>query len=98
MSLNLAELHTIIRSLTKSQKRSLTIHFNRHKPDSNALALFNAINELEEYDRELLVEQLRKMGKHSIADKIIGEATNLYKMILKKFSNYPAYFSMKREV
>ena len=85
MSLNLAELHTIVRSLGKSQKRSFTMYFSQYKSDSNALALFKAISELKEYDRELLVEQLQKMGKHNIAEKIIGEATNLYRMILKKF-------------
>ena len=84
MSLNLADLYIILQSLTKSQKRSFTIYFNSYKPDSNASALFKAINELKEYDREKLIEQLQKMGKHSIAENLIQEATSLYKLVLKK--------------
>ena len=85
MSLNLIELHLIIQSMTRSQKRSFTMHVNRNKSNSNALVLFQALNLLEKYDKEHLIFYLQKNNKHKLIQNLTSETANLYNLVLKKF-------------
>ena len=83
MSQNLRELFILIKSMTQNQKRSFTIQCNIIKPNSNLLALFNALKKFEEYDEEKIIQYLLKNGKHKLVDNLASETTVLFNFVLK---------------
>lgn len=75
------DLHSIIKSLTKSEKRHFKMCVNSvHKSENNYTILFDAIDSQEEYDE---VKLLRKLKKHTFAKQISRTKYLLYEQILK---------------
>ncbi len=87
------QLHQLVHSLTKSEKRNLKLFYSRYKNQSNSLQLFDALNNQVEYDEE----KLKKLLKNP---KLVGnlnyEKSRLLQMVLdflahQASSKEPAY-------
>jgi hypothetical protein len=79
------ELHDLIRSLTKSEKRFFKLHSALQSGDKNYLRIFDAIDKQKVYDEE----GLKKMfAKEQFIKHFPSEKNHLYKLILKALRAY----------
>ncbi len=85
------ELHDLIRSLSKSEKRFFKLHSSLQSGDKNYLKIFDAIDRQKEYDEDALKELFRNevFIKHFPSEK-----NHLYKLILKALRAYHAESSV----
>ena len=77
-----ADIHKLIKSLTKSEKRYFKIYAAQHTKNNsnNYLLLFDAIDNQEVYSEEKLK---RKFGNHSFGKKLANTKFLLYELIVK---------------
>jgi hypothetical protein len=75
------DLHSIIKSLSKSEKRHFKMCVNSvHKNENNYTILFDAIDAQDEYNE---LKLLRKLKKHTFTKQISRTKYLLYEQILK---------------
>ncbi|MFK7772159.1 MAG: hypothetical protein AB8F94_08465 [Saprospiraceae bacterium] len=75
------DLHSLIKSLSKSEKRQFKMCVNSvHKNENNYTILFDAIDAQQEYNE---IKLLRKLKKHSFSKQISRTKYLLYEQILK---------------
>ncbi|MCB9169724.1 MAG: hypothetical protein H6594_05155 [Flavobacteriales bacterium] len=79
------ELHDLIRSLSKSEKRFFKLHSALQSGDKNYLKIFDAVDKQKTYDEEALKEQFK--GETFIRH-FPSEKNHLYKLILKALRAY----------
>lgn len=87
------DLHTLIRSMTMSEKRHFKLFSRRHggEEESNYIKLFDAISEQESYNSELL-------EKEDFVNNLAAEKLYLYQSILKSLISYHGSLSSKKKV
>jgi hypothetical protein len=85
------ELHDLIRSLTKSEKRFFKLHSSLQSGDKNYLRLFDAIDRQAAYDEESLKKQF---AKETFIKHLPSEKNHLYKLILKALRAFHAESSI----
>lgn len=81
------ELHDLISSLTKSEKRFFKLHSALQSGDKNYLRLFDAVDKQDAYDEEDIKRQFA--GERFIRH-LPSEKNHLYKLILKALRAYHA--------
>ncbi|MBK8499599.1 MAG: hypothetical protein IPL52_12490 [Flavobacteriales bacterium] len=74
------ELHDLIKSLTKSEKRFFKLHSALQSGDKNYMRLFEAIDRQKVYDEEGIKEHFEK---ETFIKHLPSEKNHLYKLILK---------------
>jgi len=79
------ELHALIHSLSKSEKRYFTLFCKRESSGSNYLKLFNAIDRQEEYDEAAIKRQFRDQ---TFVKQLHVTKNYLRKILLKSLRNY----------
>ena len=85
------ELHDLIRSLTKSEKRFFKLHSALQSGPKNYLKIFEAVDKQPVYDED----QLKAMFKSEVFIKHFpSEKNHLYKLILKALRAYHAESSV----
>ncbi|MCB0554976.1 MAG: hypothetical protein KDD02_15605 [Phaeodactylibacter sp.] len=74
------QLFTLIKSLTKAEKRSFRLYVNRFQSagDTKFLQLFDVLDRLSEYDEELVLKRLPEVEKRHLSNL----KRHLYKQIL----------------
>ena len=79
------ELFSLIKSLTKSEKRFFKLSSSLQSGDKNYLKIFDAIDDQDEYDEAAIKELFKeeKFIKHFPSEK-----NHLYKLILKSLRSY----------
>ena len=92
------QLHLLLRNMTKSEKRYFRLFSKRSgdKSPKNYLHLFEILENMAEYDEELLVNLLQERGvntKYLSADK-----NYLYTSLLDALRTYNAVYSAKQQV
>ena len=85
------ELHDLIRSLTKSEKRFFKLHSSLQSGDKNYLRIFDAIDRQKVYDEDDLKKQF---AKETFIKHLPSEKNHLYKLILKSLRAYHAESSV----
>ena len=81
------ELHDLIRSLNKSEKRFFKLHSTLQSGPKNYIKIFDAVDKQEVYDEEAL----RKLfAKETFIRHFPSEKNHLYKLILKSLRAYYA--------
>ncbi|MEZ4739006.1 MAG: hypothetical protein R2818_06525 [Flavobacteriales bacterium] len=79
------ELHDLIKSLTKSEKRFFKLHSSLQSGDKNYLRIFDAIDKQKVYDED----QIKKtFAKETFIKHLPSEKNHLYKLILKALRAY----------
>jgi len=79
------ELHDLIRSLSKSEKRFFKLHSSLQSGDKNYLRIFDAIDKQKVYDEE----GIKKLfAKETFIKHLPSEKNHLYKLILKALRAY----------
>lgn len=81
------ELHDLIKSLTKSEKRFFKLHSALQSGPKNYLKLFEAIDKQEVYDEEGLKKHF---AKETFIKHLPSEKNHLYKLILKALRAFHA--------
>jgi len=81
------ELHDLIKSLTKSEKRFFKLHSALQSGPKNYLRLFEAIDKQPVYDEDALKLQF---AKEIFIKHLPSEKNHLYKLILKALRAYHA--------
>ncbi len=80
------DLHTIIKSLSKSEKRLFKLQVSgSQKSENNYTILFDAIDAQNEYDEHKL---LQKLHKHNFSKQISRTKFLLYEQILKALRHF----------
>lgn len=79
------ELHDLIKSLTKSEKRFFKLHSALQSGDKNYLRLFDAVDRQKAYDEEAIKKQF---AKETFIKHLPSEKNHLYKLILKALRAY----------
>jgi tetratricopeptide (TPR) repeat protein len=85
------ELHDLIKSLTKSEKRFFKLHSALQAGDKNYLRIFDAIDKQKVYDEDALK---RQFAKEVFVKHLPSEKNHLYKLILKALRAYHAESSI----
>ena len=85
------ELHDLIKSLTKSEKRFFKLHSALQSGDKNYLRLFEAIDKQKVYDEEGLKQFF---AKETFIKHLPSEKNHLYKLILKALRAFHAESSV----
>lgn len=85
------ELHDLIKSLTKSEKRFFKLHSSLQSGDKNYLRIFDAIDKQKVYDEEALK---KLFAKETFIKHLPSEKNHLYKLILKALRAYHAESSV----
>ncbi|MBK9417211.1 MAG: hypothetical protein IPN62_07885 [Flavobacteriales bacterium] len=85
------ELHDLIRSLSKSEKRFFKLHSSLQSGDKNYLRIFDAIDKQKVYDEEALK---KLFAKETFIKHLPSEKNHLYKLILKALRAYHAEASV----
>lgn len=85
------ELHDLIKSLTKSEKRFFKLHSALQSGDKNYLRLFDSIDKQKAYDEEAIKKQF---AKETFIRHLPSEKNHLYKLILKALRAYHAESSV----
>lgn len=85
------ELHDLIRSLTKSEKRFFKLHSALQSGDKNYLRIFEAIDKQPVYDEDALK---KLFAKERFIRHFPSEKNHLYKLILKALRSYHAEASV----
>ncbi|MFB0925750.1 MAG: hypothetical protein QMB65_10815, partial [Vicingaceae bacterium] len=80
-------LHQLIKSLSKSEKRSFKLFANRHTigEKNNYIQLFDAIDKQENYDEAILIKKLKDK---KLTDNLSSVKVQLYNLILKNLRQY----------
>ena len=85
------ELHDLIKSLTKSEKRFFKLHSALQAGPKNYLKLFEAIDKQVSYDEEAIKELFKK---ETFIKHLPSEKNHLYKLILKSLRAFHAESSV----
>jgi tetratricopeptide (TPR) repeat protein len=85
------ELHDLIRSLTKSEKRFFKLHSSLQSGEKNYLRIFDAIDKQKVYDEEAIKAQF---AGETFIRHFPSEKNHLYKLILKALRAYHAESSV----
>ena len=86
MSAKRDDLFQLIQSMSKSEKRYFKMESKKAgNKTSNHIKLFDAINNLEEYDEEILKKKLKK---EKFIDHLSAEKRYLYQAVLRSIRNY----------
>lgn len=85
------ELHDLIKSLTKSEKRFFKLHSSLQAGDKNYLRIFDAVDHQKTYDEEAIKKQF---AKETFIKHLPSEKNHLYKLILKALRAYHAESSV----
>ena len=85
------ELHDLIKSLTKSEKRFFKLHSSLQSGDKNYLRIFDAIDKQRTYDEEALK---KLFAKETFIKHLPSEKNHLYKLILKSLRAFHAESSV----
>ena len=85
------ELHDLIKSLTKSEKRFFKLHSALQSGDKNYLRLFESIDKQPTYDEEAVKKQF---AKEVFIKHLPSEKNHLYKLILKALRAFHAESSV----
>jgi tetratricopeptide (TPR) repeat protein len=85
------ELHDLIRSLSKSEKRFFKLHSSLQSGDKNYLRIFDSIDKQKVYDEEALKKQF---ANETFIKHLPSEKNHLYKLILKALRAYHAEASV----
>lgn len=72
------QLFTLVKSLTKAEKRSFRLYVNRLQSDSKFIQLFDVLDKLEAYDEEAVLSRLPGVKKRHLANL----KRHLYKQLL----------------
>ena len=88
-------LFTLIKSLSKSEKRHFKIYVSRQRGSRNYLKLFDAI-EAQKYYSEPLIKS--KFSNESFINQLHVTKNYLYKLILKSLRNYHSGLSKDSEL
>lgn len=86
-----AELHDLIKSLTKSEKRFFKLHSALQSGDKNYLRIFDAIDRQKVYDEDAIKKQFEK---ETFIKHLPSEKNHLYKLILKALRAFHAESSV----
>jgi hypothetical protein len=80
-------LHQLIKSLSKSEKRSFKLFANRHTigEKNNYIQLFDAIDKQEQYDEAILIKKLKD---EKLTNNLSSVKVQLYNLILKNLRQY----------
>ena len=81
------ELHDLIKSLTKSEKRFFKLHSSLQSGDKNYLKIFDAIDKQKVYDEDAIK---KLFAKETFIRHFPSEKNHLYKLILKSLRAYHA--------
>lgn len=81
------ELHELIKSMSRSEKRYFTLDANKSGGDrkNNYVKIFTALNDMEDYDEEKLKKKFRK---EKFIKHLATEKNYLYTAILKSMRNF----------
>ncbi|MBL7938282.1 MAG: hypothetical protein JNL43_02885 [Flavobacteriales bacterium] len=79
------ELHDLIKSLSKSEKRFFKLHSSLQSGDKNYLRIFDAIDKQKAYDEEGIK---KFFAKETFIKHLPSEKNHLYKLILKALRAY----------
>lgn len=79
------ELHSLIKSLTKSEKRFFKLSSSLQSGDKNYLKIFDYIEKQKRYDEEELKAHFKK---ETFISHLPSEKNHLYKLILKSLRSY----------
>lgn len=85
------ELHDLIKSLTKSEKRFFKLHSSLQSGDKNYLRIFDAIDRQKVYDEEALKKHF---AREVFIRHLPSEKNHLYKLILKALRAFHAESSI----
>lgn len=85
------ELHDLIKSLTKSEKRFFKLHSALQSGPKNYLRIFEAVDAQDTYDEEALKTHF---AKEVFIKHLPSEKNHLYKLILKSLRAYHAEASV----
>lgn len=85
------ELHDLIKSLTKSEKRFFKLHSSLQSGDKNYLKIFDAMDRQKVYDEEALK---KLFARETFIKHFPSEKNHLYKLILKALRAYHAESSI----
>ncbi len=85
------ELHDLIKSLTKSEKRFFKLHSSLQSGDKNYLRIFDAIDKQKVYDEEAIK---KLFAKETFIKHLPSEKNHLYKLILKALRAFHAESSV----
>jgi len=85
------ELHDLIRSLTKSEKRFFKLHSSLQSGDKNYLRIFDVVDKQKVYDEEAVK---KTFAKETFIKHLPSEKNHLYKLILKALRAYHAESSI----
>jgi len=89
------DLYTLIKSLTKAEKRFFKLSASIHKGEKNYMKLFDAIDKQREYDEVVL----RKIFKNeSFIKGFSSEKNYLYHLILKSMNSFHANKSIDSQI
>ena len=72
------QLFTLIKSLTKAEKRNFKLYVNRFQSDSKFIQLFDVLDKLPEYDEGVVLKKLAGVKKRHLANL----KRHLYKQLL----------------
>ncbi len=91
------ELFSLIQSMSKSEKRYFKMEAKRsgEKRSSNYLKLFDALNDMDEYDEAHLRHKFRK---EKFIDHLPSEKRYLYQAILKSLRHYRSEKSANAQI
>ena len=80
------DLFQLIRSMSKSEKRYFKMESKKAgNKTSNHIKLFDTINNLEDYDEEVLKKKLKK---EKFVEHLSAEKRYLYQAVLKSIRNF----------
>lgn len=85
------ELHDLVKSLTKSEKRFFKLHSALQSGEKNYLRIFDAVDRQKVYDEEALK---KAFAKETFIKHLPSEKNHLYKLILKALRAYHAESSV----
>lgn len=88
MSTETNKLHTLIQSLTKSEKRYFKLYSNQSTPEKekNYIKLFDVLEKMPAYSEEELVVNLQTEGVN--AKYLAADKNHLYNLILRSLRNF----------
>lgn len=85
------ELHDLISSLTKSEKRFFKLHSALQAGDKNYLRIFDAVDKQKVYDEDALKKQF---ASETFIKHLPSEKNHLYKLVLKALRAFHAESSV----
>ncbi len=86
------ELHKLIKSLTKSEKRYFTINAAKIDGNKNYLKLFEIIDSQKEYNEE---DAKQKLSKKGVQERYAITKKYLFDVLIETLINYTSYDTVK---